>query len=443
MLLAAAIAAGCSDGGHFFRGVLEPGPVIPAAPQAETTPVAAFDAADAPFAAATYGASGPQGIALVRADTITGVDDPGSQESQIEESDALVCDPANDRIVLAKARVRDTAKTLSFATLASGASPTAVVVTTDRHALVATATGYSIIDKLGTEVHAAALAGGPFQAIVLNEEASILFIAGAGGIERIQVDSGFAPTSTAVAIHAGGGVRGLALRANGDLLFTEGNQLFRIASASTAVPGSALPVFTFGGADEPRGVVVNSIGNAVVAVAGPTNELVEIVVDSGSVATDGMLVLGGEPRGLAIDGRHSAFAWTSATGVVVQVETTPDLTKRILPIFSDRACLACHFSGSTFTTTPLDLSSAFGAVSTMVGVARDCAGGSGSTVRVVAGSSGTSFLIDKVRGVRDGSDLASCGERMPLDAASLEPARPIPQVEIDMISRWIDGGASQ
>jgi hypothetical protein len=450
LLLAAALAAGCHDGGHFFSGKLEPAPVVPAPPQADTTPVEIFTstatALPAPSAPA-YAAGGPSGIALVRKDTLAGADDPATDDGELEDSDALVCDPANSRLVLVKARVRGGPQGGAADTFGPALpSPTALYVTTDRHALAATAPGYTVLDPFGGNAVAHPLSGGPFVAITLSEVGSVLFIASASGIQRMTVDSLFAPTLTPVPIYDNAGaatIRAIALRSNGDLVFTEGARLRRIASASTLNAVDDLATFASG--EEPRGVVVNSIGDVVVAVAtGATGRFDEIVPGTGRLST---LALGSAPVGVAVDGRHSAIAWTSAGGIVVSIEPAPDLTKRLLPIFSDRSCIACHFPNSGFTPTNLDLTTALAARATLVAVARDCTAPTNCapnnhTVRVVAGSSATSFIVDKLVGCRLNDPgpspfaNASCDTRMPQDL------RPVPTVEIDTISRWIDAGAN-
>src|SRR5262249_27490545 len=141
-------------------------------------------------------------------------------------------------------------------------------VTLDRHALAATSTGFSALDKVGTSVDHA-LAGGPFVALTFSDQGSVLFIASASAITRVSLDSALAPTSSAATIYDNAGaatIRALALRPNGDLLFTEDARLRRITNASSAA-SAPNDLATFAGGEEPRGIAVNSAGNVIVAVA--------------------------------------------------------------------------------------------------------------------------------------------------------------------------------
>lgn len=450
LLLVAALGAGCKDGGHFFSGKLEPQPIVPGVPQADTSPIEIFTTmATAPTSPALAYAGAPTGLALVRQDTIgTGQEANDAtliadHQGQLEDTDALVCDPGNNRLVLVKSRIRvNPAIARQFGpTLAS---PTAAFVTVDRHAIVATSAGYSVLDKTGGSADHA-LTGGPFQSLAFSDQGAVVFLASASQIQRLSVDGSFAPSAAGVAViydnSGSAAIRGLALKANGDLLFTEGSRLRRIAGASNAQAVDDLQ--TFSGSEEPRGVLVNSAGNAVVAVStGAGGRLDEIVPGTGRLSS---LTLTAAPVAVAIDGRHSAISWTSAGagGFTTQIEPVPDLTKRLLPFFTDRSCVACHLHNSSFTITEMDLTTPQAARTTLRNVPSDCDG----TLRVKPGDPAGSLLVNKLLGTRVDSS-ASCGDRMPLSPTPdpvtqfNNPQRPVPQIEIDIISRWIAAGAN-
>ncbi len=430
----AAGAAGCEDGRHLFRGELEPGPVIPQPAQAATSPVGIFTVSGTALPAPTgpgYGAAGPAGIAIVPRD-----EGAPTNLAELEDTDALVCDPDNDRVLLLKSRDRSDVSPAPdpVTVFASLVDPRGVIVTEDRRALVATASGFAALDEGGGLIGAEhALANGPYRALALASGGLVLFLAGTAGVERVTLDASFAPEGAPALIHSSADVRALALRQNGDLLLVDGTDLLRIPSASSAGPGSAQTVFPFTSGDEPRAVVVNSAGNAVVAVeeTGGGGRLDEIVVDHGTLLSpDGSVALAvaEAPRALAISGRQSAFFWTGATGAFVQIEAAPDLGERLVPFFEDRGCTGCHNGAPGFTVTPLDLTSAAAAFATLVGVPRDCTPPSGD--RVAPGDPGISFLVEKLE------PAPGCGVRMP------QGLRPVPVVEVDIVRKWIESVAT-
>lgn len=416
--------AGCEDGGHLFDGDLEPGPVVPAPPQAVTSPVELFTAtpaSDLPTPTADYGASGPAGAALVPLDS-------GSAsigETELEDSDVLVCDPDNDRIVHLKGRVRTAPFARVFASGSFLDATTALFLAQDRRVVATTSAGYTVLSEDGTTASPQAVAGGPFVAIAFSFTGGVLFLSNGSDILRMSADTDFAPTGSPATIVTGSSIRALALRRNGDLLFTEGNELRRVPSASTAGPNADVLVVSFGG-DTPRGIVINSAGNAVVAVEGDSGDhrLDEVVIDTGTVAST--LALAAAPRAVAIDGRHAAYTWTDATGVRQQIEPAPTLAERIATIFIDRACTGCHSPSQTF---PLMDLTEDGAIASLVGVTNEC---DGASERVDAGfDPEQSFLVEKL------DPDPSCGSRMPLSL------RPIPTIEIDTIRNWISAGAPE
>src|SRR5207244_11725877 len=141
-------------------------------------------------------------------------------EGQLEDSDALVADPGNARVVIVKARVRQNLIAHAFGpTLVS---PSAVAVTLDRHAIVATAAGFTVLDRTGgASDHA--LAGGPFTAVAFSDQGGVIFLASASAIQIVRLDLSFAIVGSPSTVYDNAGsavIRGLALKSNGDLLFT-------------------------------------------------------------------------------------------------------------------------------------------------------------------------------------------------------------------------------
>ena len=123
--------------------------------------------------------------------------------------------------------------------------------------------------------------------------------------------------------------------------------------------------------------------------AGGSGRLDERNLQSGATPTDGSLALTVGARGVAIDGRHSAVVFTTATAVVTQLETVPDLGARIQLIFEDRLCVTCH-TPDQLNPPNQDFTSADDAFTSLVGVTAVC-DGLGLT-RVVAGDSAVDFM---------------------------------------------------
>src|SRR6185295_14539133 len=156
---------------------------------------------------------------------------------------------------------------------------------------------------------------------------------------------------------------------------------------SVANATSAVDIFTFLAGATAHGVVINSAGNAVVAVQGGTGDrLDEIVIDTGLiVAVDGTVPLEAPPRAVAIDGRHSSYTFTHADGLLQQIEPDPVLADRVQPLLIDRACQSCHNESSTVPV--MDFDEAADSLAALVGVPRECSGGPDFSLRVNAGDS--------------------------------------------------------
>jgi hypothetical protein len=108
-------------------------------------------------------------------------------------------------------------------------------------------------------------------------------------------------------------------------------------------------------------------------------------------------------------------------------------------------CIGCHKPASSGVTIGmLDMSTPDAAYSNLVGVSAQGtgAGTSGITcassglVRVVPGNAATSLLFNKTHSKLLGV-LAPCGSPMPAGGTSV----PLTAAQVDLISRWIDGGA--
>lgn len=473
--LALALAlAGCEDGSHVLTQALERPPVIPKPPTAVTTPVAAFSAAGTnyPSPADAYGAAGPSGLALIRTDQ-----GESSSSASLEDSDAVVCDPDKDRVLLLKARAHQgfgtnpVAVVLATSVAGSLEAASAVIAveptTTTRRLLVATANGYTVLREDGSLVAAHLIQGAPFTELSLGNQApsgaQAIFLASGTAIRRVAIDrqNEFRPVDQSVTpnpstlIHtASANVNALFPGNNDDLLFCEANVLRRIPDSSSPVGGTViLTSFTFAGGQTARAVIVNSGGNAVVGVdTGAGGTLVEIslsAVNQAPGAEISILDLGVAPRDVAIDGAHASFTFSTATGTVgARLEPAPTIDGRILPILNTRGCVGCHpvvFAEINFTNGDTFFATMVNQPTSASCQADDNTPGdpnTPATLRVEPGDSANSMLIQKVRGLRDGSPGAlagdaTCGRRMPFGL------RPIPEVEIDTFRLWIDSGAAR
>lgn len=467
-------APGCEDGSHILSSELEPAPIIPKQPQAATTPVAAFSAEGTsfPLPPGGYGAAGPRGLWIVRTDL-----GEVSARTSLEEADAVVCDPSNGRVLLLKSRAHQSLGNdpvaLTLATSVSGSldGAAAVVVveptTNSRRLLVATSAGYTVLREDGSLVAAHQIQGAPFTEISISRQQPALFLASGAVIRRVVVDAqnelqpvdqSVTPNPSTVIHTAAAPLTALFPGNNDDLLFGEANLLRRLPDASSPFAGQVtLTTFTFAAGEVVEAVIVNSAGNAVVALDAsvPTpiepGRLVEVSLSEvnqtpGSELS--VLQLGEPPRDLAIDGAHGVFVFSSAGDVGVRLEPAPDLDERLMPILNTRACVGCH----PVISNIVDFSTGDTTFATLVSqpISAGCAADDNtpgipatpSPLRVAPGDSGASLLIEKLLGLRDGSPqalngFATCGVRMPFGL------RPVPEVEIDSFRRWIDAGATR
>jgi hypothetical protein len=419
-LLAVGLLAGCTSGGG-----ASPAP----APNGEavTTPVGFYGqmaATQLPAAPGGFGAAGPAGVAAVGRDD--GRDLPGG----LEDSDLLVADPSNGRVLLFKARIRGVPSVVTFNADPLDA-PAAVAVTPSLRAVVAVSGGYAVLGRDGaTAAPVQTVRGGVhYTGIAVAPGEAAVFLASDLGIDRVSVDAGLRASGAPVPLYVDGAVRGIGARTGGDLFFTRDARLSIIPGAAGPAPGAALDVWSFPAGAEPQGVLENSAFNAVVAVAVPVpaagngdrfDEL-DLSRPGGPVST---LALMASPRGVAIDGIHGAFTWTNESGIMQQIEPSPDLTARVYSILARRECASCHVPGAT--PPDLDFTSAMAAHDSMFDMPSTCTGG--GAMRVMPSDSHMSSLIDKLEG-------AACGPRM------LEGTRPLPSIEVDITRQWIDAGA--
>jgi len=459
--LCLALAGGCEDGSHVLNEKLERAPVIPKPPTARTSPVAEFDTPGTVlgFPPGSFG-TGTSGLALSRKDL-----GESSSQGSLEEGDAVVCDPANHRVILLKARVRGTGTEATvFSSSAPGgdldgasgvyiAEPTVAT----RRVIVSTSAGYVVLPDSGLPVTAHPITGGPFTAMTVFETTHTLFMVAGTTIRRVALESGdeFGPTNGAASdlLYSGSGaIGGLAEGLNGDLLFTEAGTLRRLPDAA-AVPVPApvvLTVMTFDAGEVGRGICIDSARNAVVAIdrtavgTGAPGRLLEASLGvSNQTAADAVssVTLSAAPQAVAIDGAHGAYTVAFRFSVQPYLESAPDLTERVQPVFNGRGCIGCH----PVVNNVIDLTTPDNAFNSLVNqsVSASCSTTGASNVPppaslyVTPGDPTASLLIQKVSGKRDGSFNAACGQRMP------QNLRPILEVEVDTLRRWIASGAAR